>query len=118
MLIRSLDVQFVELLQKFKLRERLRTAREAFAQKFPLHERLWLAWVSDACNELAENIIQLEEVLALAQRAVQDYQTAGLWHQLLEYVALHAMMACNSRSRRMSNTSPSAAGSFLCDTVA
>ena len=79
------SVQLVAVLRKHKMRVRLKDARETFAAKFPMHEHLWLDWISDALAEAAGGRMQYLEVVLLAQRALLDYHTASLWRQFLEY---------------------------------
>lgn len=78
------SLQLVAVLRKLKMTVRLKDARETFAAKFPMHEHLWLDWISDALAEASGGRIQYPEVLLLAQRALLDYNTASLWQQFLE----------------------------------
>lgn len=78
-------MQLVAVLRKCKMRVKLKDARETFAAKFPMHEHLWLDWISDTLEEASGGRMQYPEVLLLTQRALLDYQTASLWQQFLEY---------------------------------
>ena len=85
--------QLVAVLRKHKMRVRLKDARETFAAKFPMHEHLWLDWITDALAEAAGGRMQYPEVVLLAQRALLDYNTASLWQRLLEYGRLLLKLA-------------------------
>lgn len=79
------DLQFVDILSQNKVRERLRSARENFAAKFPLTEQLWLAWIADTLDEVAQDIVPPDSLLQLAERALNDYLSVSLWQQYLTY---------------------------------
>lgn len=80
-------LQLIDLLSQHKVRERLRNAREAFAAQFPLTEQLWLAWIADTLDEVAQGTVSSEALLSLAEQAIQDYLSVSLWQQYLTYVA-------------------------------
>lgn len=80
-------LQLVDLLSQHKVRERLRNAREAFAAQFPLTEQLWLAWIADTLDEVAQGTVTSEALLSLAEQSLQDYLSVNLWQQYLTYAA-------------------------------
>ena len=45
-------MQYLALLKKCNLRQRLRDAREAMSEEFPLPEALWKEWISDELKEV------------------------------------------------------------------
>lgn len=73
----------MDLLAQNKVRERLRSAREVFATTFPLTEQLWLAWIADTLDDVAQGIVPPEDLLNLAERALHDYLSVSLWQQYL-----------------------------------
>jgi hypothetical protein len=75
-------VQLVEILSANKVPQRLKAAREAFADRFPLPANIWLAWLHDAAQEITSDE-GATQVLQLAERSVRDYLSVGLWQQCL-----------------------------------
>ncbi|QDZ18248.1 RRM domain-containing protein [Chloropicon primus] len=57
----------------------LSSARESFAEEFPLNETLWLEWAKD-CVEHGDG---LEVAAGLLERAVADYPTPAVWKERL-----------------------------------
>ena len=58
------------------LRRRLRDAREAFAERFPLNETQWREWISDEVRATKGRRKRRGKVVgALFERAVADYQS-------------------------------------------
>lgn len=75
-------MQLVELLRATKMKQRLRAARKAFAERFPLQDHLWTQWLEDAMEDLGDGVTQ-SELLELAGLAVCDYVSCNLWVQYL-----------------------------------
>lgn len=75
--------QYIELLRKCHLRERLRAARERMNGLFPLNEQQWLAWVGDEMDA-AREAADVERIRGLHLRAVGDYLSVELWEGYLE----------------------------------
>ena len=68
------------------LRRRLRDAREAFAVRFPLNEKQWREWISDAVRATKGRRKRRGKVVgALFERAVADYQSVALWLGYAEF---------------------------------
>eukprot|EP00892_Ulva_mutabilis_P011035 jgi/Ulvmu1/8303/UM042_0008.1 len=87
-------VSLVELLSHNKVRERLRSAREVFAAKFPLTEQLWLAWIADTLDEVAQGAVSPDVLLSLAEQSLQDYLSVSLWQQYLTVAkAVHPVIS-------------------------
>jgi squamous cell carcinoma antigen recognized by T-cells 3 len=78
-------VQLIGLLTDLKLVQKLELARREFAERFPLSEQLWLAWIADTLEAITDDESQAFKLLSLVQRAVQDYASVDLWQQYLEY---------------------------------
>ncbi|XP_071945304.1 squamous cell carcinoma antigen recognized by T-cells 3-like [Antedon mediterranea] len=74
-------VKLIKFLKESGELEKLRDARNAMAQIFPLTEELWLEWVQDEIK-LASTEHEKKAVLELLDRAVSDYLSVSLW---LEY---------------------------------
>lgn len=70
------------MLRKCRLRERLRAARAAMQQQFPLSEQLWLEWLDDeaAAAKSPKAVVAVEK---LFESAVQDYLSIALWAKYL-----------------------------------
>lgn len=79
-------LQFIDVLRRCKMRERLREARATMHRLFPLSESLWLDWVGDELEGVAgeEDIPRLEQLM---EKAVGDYLSVPLWLQYLGWVA-------------------------------
>eukprot|EP00241_Pyramimonas_parkeae_P019969 CAMPEP_0114318002 /NCGR_PEP_ID=MMETSP0059-20121206/24285_1 /TAXON_ID=36894 /ORGANISM="Pyramimonas parkeae, Strain CCMP726" /LENGTH=164 /DNA_ID=CAMNT_0001444533 /DNA_START=151 /DNA_END=641 /DNA_ORIENTATION=- len=71
-------VEYLSLLKQCKLRERLREAREAFSEEFPLSESLWKEWLADELSQV-ESEDDLERVAQLYEQAVGDYLSTSIW---------------------------------------
>jgi hypothetical protein len=75
--------QYIALLRKCRLRERLRAAREAMYALFPFNERQWAEWLGDEAAA-ARGAADVERLRGLHQRAVTDYLSVELWAGYLE----------------------------------
>lgn len=81
--------QYIGVLRKCRLRERLRGARAAMQQQFPLSKALWLEWLDDeAAAAKGLKALLLEK---LFEAAVQDYLSIAIWAKYLGYAALQVM---------------------------
>lgn len=60
------------------MRVKLRAAREAMQVLYPLAEALWLGWLQDEAA-VAKTPAAAEEVVALFDKAVQDYLSISIW---------------------------------------
>ena len=76
-------VQFIDVLRRCKMTERLREVRRGMHARFPLSESLWLDWITDELESIAgeEDIPKIEALLTEAQN---DYLSIALWIQRLE----------------------------------
>jgi hypothetical protein len=76
-------VQFIDVLRRCKMTERLREVRRAMHERFPLSESLWLDWITDELESISgeEDISKIEDLLNNAQ---DDYLSIALWIQKLE----------------------------------
>ena len=81
---RSPCVQLVNLLGAHNLRQRQRSARIAFAARFPLPEDVWQTWLQSELQEFEQGRIDADTVVKLAQQAVEDYLSVPLWCLLLQ----------------------------------
>jgi hypothetical protein len=81
------------------LHGRLRAAREALANKWPLPEEIWAEWLQDEMEPPAEEEEGAEKegqtaddtlrhVEALARRALEDYLSVDIWLLLCDTVAM------------------------------
>ncbi|KAG7670140.1 putative Squamous cell carcinoma antigen recognized by T-cells 3 [Nannochloris sp. 'desiccata'] len=79
-------VQFIDVLRRCKMMERLREVRRAMHERFPLSESLWLDWITDELESISgeEDIPKIEDLLDSAQN---DYLSIALWIQKLEFVS-------------------------------
>ena len=76
-------VQFIDVLRRCSMRERLKEVRRAMQARFPLSESLWLDWITDELDGVAaeEDVAKIE---ALLEQAHNDYLSVALWIQHLE----------------------------------
>jgi squamous cell carcinoma antigen recognized by T-cells 3 len=76
-------VQFIDVLRRCKMTERLREVRRAMHERFPLSESLWLDWITDELESISgeEDIPKIEILLDIAQ---DDYLSIALLLQRLE----------------------------------
>lgn len=77
-------VQYIGVLRKCKLRERLRTARESMHEHYPLTEQLWLEWLKDEIDS-AGSAASKGHTEQLFQKAVQDYLSVPIWKAYMEF---------------------------------
>jgi squamous cell carcinoma antigen recognized by T-cells 3 len=80
-------VQLISVLRKCGLKARLKAAREAMRERFPLPEAAWLEWLQDEISEAAGPSARPgahEGVKALFELAVQDYLSIEIWVQYLQ----------------------------------
>ncbi|GAB4820618.1 hypothetical protein N2152v2_007664 [Parachlorella kessleri] len=78
-------VQYLEVLRRCGMKERLREARHAMAALFPLSESLWLDWVGDELEGLAGEE-DIPRIARLLEASVGDYLSINLWLQYLGFV--------------------------------
>lgn len=76
-------LQYIGVLRKCKLRERLRTARESMHEHYPLTEQLWLEWLKDEIDS-AGSAASKGHTEQLFQKAVQDYLSVPIWKAYME----------------------------------
>ena len=74
-------VEKISILKDLSELDRLRDAREAFAEKYPLTSELWLAWIKDE-RGIASTPEEKEGIFKLFKRGVGDYVSVPLY---LEY---------------------------------
>jgi hypothetical protein len=72
-------LQYIAVLRKGKLKERLKGARRAMQERFPLTEQLWTEWLDDESSASSP-----EETTQLFQMAIGDYLSVPLWRKYLE----------------------------------
>lgn len=70
-------LQYVSVLRKCKLREKLRSARQSMQERYPLTESLWLEWLEDEVATLDQT--KAADILELFQIAVKDYLSVQIW---------------------------------------
>lgn len=78
-------MQFIALLRKNKLRQRLRAARQHLHELFPMSEQLWLDWVNDEL-EAVKDSSDIERIKKLYEAAVKDYLSVPVWAAYLDFV--------------------------------
>ena len=76
-------LQYVNLLRKCNLREKLRIARESMQERYPLTEQLWLEWLHDEAVT-ASSVTEIEQAHQLFRKAVQDYLSVPIWKAYIE----------------------------------
>ena len=72
-------LQYITVLRKGKLKERLKGARRAMQERFPLTEQLWTEWLDD--EALASTPTEMAQLFELA---IGDYLSVPLWRKYLE----------------------------------
>lgn len=72
-------VQYLTLLRRSGLKEKLKTAREAFRTRFPLSETLWMEWMEDETEK--------ETMDMLFDFALEDYLSMTIWKKRLEFIS-------------------------------
>ena len=76
-------LQYIRVLRKCKLREKLRAAREAMHKHYPMTEQLWLEWLQDEMIS-SESAASKKQIDQLFQKAVQDYLSVPIWKAYIE----------------------------------
>lgn len=75
--------QYIALLRKCNMRQRLATARRAMQQIFPLTEGIWLEWLTDEQQHI-KRPEDSSEVQRLYDLAVNDYLSLRIWEEYLK----------------------------------
>ncbi len=85
-------MQYIAVLRRCKMHERLRSARRAMHTRFPFSEALWLEWLED---ELAgsRHAADQARIEALFDLAVQDYLSIPIWLRYLGCAFLQSHLA-------------------------
>lgn len=75
-------LQYIDLLRKCKMTQRLKAARRAMQALFPLSEDIWLQWLADeqSAVKTPQHVQALQQVYDLA---VQDYLSVSIWESYL-----------------------------------
>lgn len=73
-------MQYITILRKCKMRERLKGARREMRERFPLTEGLWMEWLEDECSG---HVLDDAFIRELYELAVQDYLSIRLWTNYL-----------------------------------
>jgi len=76
-------IQFIQVLRKCGMKERIREARRAMQAIFPLNESLWLDWIADELETVTSEE-DLPKIMRLLEQAHQDYMSVDLWTQHVE----------------------------------
>lgn len=81
-------VEYIRVLRKSSMLEKLREAREAMSSIFPLSPRMWEEWTQDEARLLSsdEDAAAVEK---LYERGLQDYLSVPLWLGYLEFKRQH-----------------------------
>ncbi|KAK9678015.1 hypothetical protein RND81_11G182000 [Saponaria officinalis] len=81
-------VQYIQLLRKMGEIEKLRQAREAMSQIFPLTPQMWQEWAKDELT-MSTGSEAVPKIEKLYERGVSDYLSVLLWCDYLEFVQEH-----------------------------
>ncbi|TPX35042.1 hypothetical protein SmJEL517_g02402 [Synchytrium microbalum] len=81
----ELHIKYIKTLKTHSILDELRTAREAFANAYPLSEGIWMEWLQDE-RRLASSMEEKRDVLKLYARAVTDYLSIEIWRDYIDYV--------------------------------
>lgn len=76
-------VELIGVLRRCRMKERLREARTAMHERFPMNESLWLDWITDELDAVSSEE-DVPRVLALLEDSHQDYLSVPLWIQHIE----------------------------------
>ncbi|KAL9246096.1 hypothetical protein vseg_019674 [Gypsophila vaccaria] len=80
--------QYIQLLRKMGEIDKLRRAREAMNQLFPLTPQMWLEWAKDELT-MSSRSEAVSEIEKLYERGVSDYLSVPLWCDYLEFMQEH-----------------------------
>ncbi|KTW27481.1 U6 snRNP complex subunit PRP24 [Pneumocystis jirovecii RU7] len=78
-------IEYINLFKKHKMRDELKSAREAMQLYFPLTEEMWIEWLDDeekSVSTLDDKISLLE----LYAKSVEDYLSINLWKKYIIYI--------------------------------
>lgn len=80
--------EYVSLLRRCGMKEKLREVRYALNGSFPLDETMWLEWIQDESEALTtvEDVVRLEELLRSSHA---DFVSVSLWKEHLECVHMY-----------------------------
>lgn len=79
----DVHVELIAVLRRCRMKERLREARMAMHERFPMNESLWLDWITDELDAVSCED-DVPGVLALLEESHKDYLSVPLWIQHIE----------------------------------
>ncbi|CAM6111706.1 unnamed protein product [Calypogeia fissa] len=98
----DIHVQLIASLRRAGLLEKLRTAREAMNQLYPLTPDMWREWAQDEARLIA-GVEDVQAVEALYERGIQDYLSVPLWLEYLKFVEEHDTTVAEGTKEGVSN---------------
>ncbi|CAM8941471.1 unnamed protein product [Rhodiola kirilowii] len=97
-------IQYIKLLRRMGLIEKLRSARELMSSLFPLSPDLWQEWTKDEIS-LATGKLHLTLFFAgqrpfpglkkLYEKGISDYQSVSLWCDYICFIKEHDPSVCD-----------------------
>ncbi|XP_057742435.1 uncharacterized protein LOC130960918 [Arachis stenosperma] len=78
--------QYIKLLRKMGDVEKLRAAREAMSELFPLSPAMWQEWIKDELSLNTDSQDSSSVIVKLYERAVFDYMSVSLWCDYINFV--------------------------------
>ncbi|CAM8973392.1 unnamed protein product [Rhodiola kirilowii] len=81
-------IQYIKLLRRMGLIEKLRSARELMSSLFPLSPDLWQEWTKDEIS-LATGPDAFSRIEKLYEKGISDYQSVSLWCDYISFIKEH-----------------------------
>ncbi|XP_041010443.1 squamous cell carcinoma antigen recognized by T-cells 3-like isoform X2 [Juglans microcarpa x Juglans regia] len=115
-------VQYIRLLRKMGGIEKLRLAREAMSELFPLTPTMWREWAKDEAS-IDSGPEAVHAIEKLYERGVLDYLSVSLWCDYLSFVLKSDEMVCDcssadiSKARNLFESALTAAGLHVAEGI-
>ncbi|XP_035540800.1 squamous cell carcinoma antigen recognized by T-cells 3-like isoform X1 [Juglans regia] len=115
-------VQYIRLLRKMGGIEKLRLAREAVSELFPLTPTMWREWAKDEAS-IDSGPEAVHAIEKLYERGVLDYLSVSLWCDYLSFVLKSDEMVCDcssadiSKARNLFESALTAAGLHVAEGI-
>ncbi|KAG5438569.1 hypothetical protein PCANB_002674 [Pneumocystis canis] len=93
-------IEYINLFKKHKMKDELKTAREAMQIYFPLTEEMWIEWLDDQEKSLSTSDDKIS-LLELYAKSVQDYLSINLWKKYIIYVKNQVEIASSNEKSEL-----------------
>ncbi|KAG4305342.1 hypothetical protein PORY_001512 [Pneumocystis oryctolagi] len=93
-------IEYINLFKKHKMKDELKSAREAMQLYFPLTEKMWIEWLDDQ-EDSASTLEDKISLLELYSKSVEDYLSINLWKKYMFYVKKQVEIESNDKNSEL-----------------